>query len=507
MRRPRRAALLSTGVLLVGLAVAGGHAAPAPAADARRGEALYAARCAVCHGPAGRGDGPAEFVLFPKPRDLTSGKFKIRSTSTVPTDDDLFRVVTGGIPGTAMPGWASLTETERRDLVAYVKTLSPVFENQAAAKVTPVPTPPDPTPALLAAGKQLYADAECLKCHGAGGRGDGESADTLRDEWGAPIIPYDFTIGGRMKAGNTVTDVYRTLRNGIGGTPMPAYGDALSEEETWALAYYVLSLARQPAPVIGRETGTVRVRRVPGALPLDPDAAVWRRAATRPVALRTLWLRSEQVGHVRVAALHDGATLAFLLEWDDPVADQATLGIAQFRDAAAVQFPLRGTSMGGSRPAEPSYVMGEATAPVNIWHWKADWQMDVARFRDREDRFAAVVVDSEPVAGDPLFLTGRGAGNPMSLGRRSAVENLNASGVGTITSAPRDAQTVGGQGRWADGTWRVVVGRRLRSDSPHDAQFAAGETTSVAFAVWNGGQRDRNGQKAVTVWQRLAIDR
>src|SRR3989304_2115707 len=52
--------------------------AQSPRGDAKKGEALYAQKCAVCHGATGKGDGAAEFVLFPKPRDLTSGKFKIR---------------------------------------------------------------------------------------------------------------------------------------------------------------------------------------------------------------------------------------------------------------------------------------------------------------------------------------------------------------------------------------------------------------------------------------------
>src|SRR3990167_4260631 len=90
--------------------------------DAKKGQALYAQKCAVCHGTTGKGDGVAEFVLFPKPRDLTSGKFKIRSTTSLPTDDDLFRVVSQGIPGTAMPSWLVLTPTQRWDLVAYVKS-------------------------------------------------------------------------------------------------------------------------------------------------------------------------------------------------------------------------------------------------------------------------------------------------------------------------------------------------------------------------------------------------
>jgi mono/diheme cytochrome c family protein len=523
----KRIASLAVSLVLAGgvIGLAFGHGKPSapPRGDAEKGRALYAQKCAVCHGAEGRGDGPAEFVLFPKPRDLTRGTFKIRSTPTLPTDQDLFRVITRGIPGTAMPGWAAFTEADRWDLVAYVKSLSPLFARRPAPKPVPIPPAPRVTPALLEVGKKFYAEAECLKCHGAEGKGDGEAADTLKDDWGAPIVPYDFTQAGRMKGGSAPRDVYRTLVAGIGGTPMPSYADALSSEELWGVAYYVLSLAGKPAAPPLPDTGTLTARRVARALPADPTAPVWRSARRQAVMLRTLWMRPRQVGPVRVAALHNGKEIGFLLEWDDPIADQAALGLTEFRDAAAVQFPLQAAAPHDPGHPEPSYAMGDGHRPVNIWHWKADWQLDLARYRDLEDRFPAVAVDDVPfVAGiassdprailapaerhDPLFLTGRGAGNPMALPRRSAVENLSAAGVGTITSQPPEAQVVRGAGRWADGTWRVVMTRPLRTGNPRDAQFEPGLVTAVAFAVWDGSQGDRDGQKAVSVWQRLRIE-
>jgi mono/diheme cytochrome c family protein len=453
MTRTVRLAVLSF-ILAAGgiLPLLAGPAAAAPRGDAKKGEALYAQKCAVCHGATGKGDGAAEFVLFPKPRDLTSGKFKIRSTPSLPTDDDLFRVVSQGIPGTAMPSWMVLTPPQRWDLVAYVKSLSPIFAQQKALKPGAIPPAPKVTPALLATGKKFYAEAECLKCHGATGRGDGESADTLKDEWGYPIVPYDFTIAGRMKGGSTVRDVYRTLLNGIGGTPMPSFADSLSPEEIWGLAYYVMSLAKDPGKQAPAEAGMVRARRVTGEVPADPTAPAWRAAALQPVPLRTLWLRPRQTTQLRVAALHNGKEIGFLLEWDDPLGNQAALGVDEFRDAAAVQLPL---APGKGANPDANYVMGDPKQPVNIWHWKADWQLDVARYRDREDRYAALVVDdmplikgmrsSEPQAAvapadrhDPLFLTARAAGNPMARPRRSPVENLNGAGVGTITSQPAE---------------------------------------------------------------------
>lgn len=216
----------------------------APLEAVASGKALYEVKCVICHGTDGRGDGPAAFLLSPRPRDFTKGTFKIRSTVTLPTDEDLFRTITSGIRGTAMPSFAFLSEGERWALVAYIKRFSERFVTEALQPI-PIPEPPPPTQGLIALGKELYEKAGCLDCHGPLGKGDGPAAPTLKDEWGFPVNPSDFTIPGRMKGGPTVSDTFRTLTTGFGGTPMPSYADALSEEERWALAYYIRSLAKE----------------------------------------------------------------------------------------------------------------------------------------------------------------------------------------------------------------------------------------------------------------------
>src|SRR5262245_2369614 len=71
------------------------------------GRAIYDARCVNCHGATGKGDGPAAELLNPRPRDLTSGKFTIRTTESgsLPTDDDLRSSISNGFAGTSMPAW------------------------------------------------------------------------------------------------------------------------------------------------------------------------------------------------------------------------------------------------------------------------------------------------------------------------------------------------------------------------------------------------------------------
>jgi cytochrome c553 len=74
------------------------------------GARVYAQHCAVCHGPDGRGNGPAAPSLFPRPRDFSSGTFKYKSTAAgeAPTDEDLLRTVRDGLPASAMPYFSGL---------------------------------------------------------------------------------------------------------------------------------------------------------------------------------------------------------------------------------------------------------------------------------------------------------------------------------------------------------------------------------------------------------------
>ena len=106
-------------------------------ADAPLGRRLYAQRCAVCHGPDGRGNGPAAPSLIPRPVDFVRGQFKYKSTpgDRPPTDADLVRVVTDGLQASAMPYFGDLlTPAEIRAVVDYVKGLSAAFSGPAPSR-------------------------------------------------------------------------------------------------------------------------------------------------------------------------------------------------------------------------------------------------------------------------------------------------------------------------------------------------------------------------------------
>ena len=81
---------------------------------------LFLEKCAPCHGPQGKGDGPAATALNPKPRDFTSGQWKFGGSKK-----QIIKTITGGVPGTAMPAWkASLSPEQIGQLAGYILTLS-----------------------------------------------------------------------------------------------------------------------------------------------------------------------------------------------------------------------------------------------------------------------------------------------------------------------------------------------------------------------------------------------
>ncbi len=213
---------------------------------------LYRRHCAHCHGISGNGAGPTAAFLNPYPRDYRRGLFKFKSTerSARPTDADLHRILTEGIPGTAMPSFRLLPADEIDALVEYVKYLamrgemeiqlinyviqeldeesrlveedsnalgSSVLEpglegfvGEILSKIADgwskagdsvihpdaqfVPAPDrsaDEIAASAAKGQALFYDANkgnCFSCHGPGALGDGQTTDF--DDWNKSIKEF-----------------------------------------------------------------------------------------------------------------------------------------------------------------------------------------------------------------------------------------------------------------------------------------------------------------------------
>ncbi len=89
---------------------------PANATTIAAGQKLYVSNCMICHGAAGKGDGPGGAALEKRPTDLGA---RVRAGAT---DGELFWKISEG--RSPMLSWkGSLTETQRWELVDYIKTL------------------------------------------------------------------------------------------------------------------------------------------------------------------------------------------------------------------------------------------------------------------------------------------------------------------------------------------------------------------------------------------------
>lgn len=85
-----------------------------------QGETLYERNCTQCHGPEGRGDGPAAGSLDPPPRNFGDPEgWKLGSSRPA-----IFKTLSEGIEGTSMAAFDTLTPKKRMALVHYVRTLS-----------------------------------------------------------------------------------------------------------------------------------------------------------------------------------------------------------------------------------------------------------------------------------------------------------------------------------------------------------------------------------------------
>ncbi len=231
---------------------------------------------------------------------------------------------------------------------------------------------------------------------------------------------------------------------------------------------------------------------------LNPDAAVWSAVEQVEVPLTTqnvTYPRGGSVPTVAVQAVHANGTLYVRAEWPDAAPNDAVFAVEQFADAVALEFPADAAS------AVPSVCMGQADAGVNIWYWRADGAPITASEAARPN----AAVDEYPSFGADaadLAYPARAVGNPVAL-ETGGVQNLVAQAFGSLT--PAQDQAVTGGGSHKNGRWAVVLTRPFPGATPDQASFTVGTTTDMAVAVWDGANQDRNGQKAVSQFMRLAI--
>jgi mono/diheme cytochrome c family protein len=175
-----------------------------------RGADVFKQNCAGCHGSAGKGDGWIAPALLRKPKDLSATRFSLQALS-----DALWN----GKPGTTMPSWRALPQTNLTSLAAYVQSLyQPAnIDRQASSE-------------LLKQGDRIFQQ-NCAACHGAHGEGNGPASATLSP------APANF----KLKQPNP-DYLLQVLTEGIPRTAMPSWSQQIPDSDRKALASFVRSL-------------------------------------------------------------------------------------------------------------------------------------------------------------------------------------------------------------------------------------------------------------------------
>jgi mono/diheme cytochrome c family protein len=216
-----------------------------------RGKAVYEKHCSLCHGDNGDGRSIRSVDMQVKPRDLSSGNYRYRSTpaGSLPTDEDIYLTISRGIRGTGMLPWFGLSSEDKWAVTYFIKTFSERFASESTSPIA-VPELPDAVTGLVDRGKTLFERENCWECHGRQGRGDGPLSDALKDDRGITVKLRSFA-SEPLKRGSEIRDIYISITAGFDGTPMASYGDAIPDEDILALSAYVNSIALQRPPIGG----------------------------------------------------------------------------------------------------------------------------------------------------------------------------------------------------------------------------------------------------------------
>ncbi len=454
------------------------------------GKIIYEKKCYYCHGIKGDGNGSVSPRLDPKPRDFTINEYKIRSTQLgeLPTNEDIFRIITSGIEGTAMPSWETLSEEERWQVIGYIKTFNDDFLNNKCEKIEIAKGIPE-TSETIKNGEKLFREAKCYLCHGSKGRGDGIITVTMKREWNLPYKARDLTKRWLFKGGNSARDIYRTISTGFNKTPMGSYKSYLSDEERWHLAHYVRSISHEMKSKVVIKSGFIE-----GEIPFSPDDSLWINAESSEMPLAGqilikpgLW--NPSINSVMIRSLYNKDNIAFLLEWNDRTNRQEEV----FTDAIALEFPVKIPE--GTR--KPSFIMGDSGNQVYILRWEAYNQPDLKNTLLASKQEGAGRKNTEKMPVEKV--------KDIPDRNEIVIEEYNARGPKTLKKQPVESQKTKGIGQWENGRWRVLITRPLFSTDKNDTSFEKGKLIPFALAAWDGSNGEYRGLKSVSPWYYITL--
>ncbi len=484
-----------------------------------QGRDLYKFRCEVCHGEQGMGDGVAAEFMYPKPRDFSLALFKYKTSpgTLLPRDEDLFDTIKRGLPGTGMPGWASLLSDEQiRSLLPVIKGFDftaawapedadeDAFDDDGYYTKSDVRSVTEQEPLAgqipyseesVVKGREAFITS-CKECHGKEARGNIVSGKKLEDDWGNRIWPRDLTkpwtwratqslAGDENERDETIRNIYSRLSIGIPGTPMPAHRaveegneDPVSLEDRWHIANFVYSARNAGVQPMG--SGVVTGAKLDGALPVGLDDERWGQATGVTLHLVPNIIKEERLftplnDAVTVRALYNDKAIAFLLEVDDRT--ESRPGIEYFTDlmdenlemkpdAFAIQFPKLGAFKTLPSVEKPLYRHGDARRKTTIWYWNSG------------------SVEPEREAGAML---------------------LDASGPDKKLEPRLDEDSLVASGAWKDGKWKVMMTRPLKGGASGDLSFEEGQFIPISFANWDGSNGEAGSRHTLSTWYWLIL--
>ena len=220
------------------------------------------------------------------------------------------------------------------------------------------------------------------------------------------------------------------------------------------------------------QTPVIVVHYKKGAIPLNPDASLWNSVNKVSIPLSPQMLVYPQTYKsisrtLKVAAVYNGTHFALFIEWKDSTKDVEGIpgNISAFADAVAAEFPVNSSGM-------PYICMGDTAHPVNIVYW---------------------------AAGKGVENMVAGSGYGMQPGEKYAI-GMEEATTSPVEELPPQAQIWIASAKYENGMWKVVLMRPMGSVFPLVPSFKPGESTSIAFANWEGSLDQRAGMHEISGW-------